>query len=130
MNERDPHIERLRAQGHPVHVLWEKGGAAAFASQAGDAVTLVSTIPSPPGSRLEGALVAIATAAADGDGEAPGEVRSEGEGDKVRVRVKIHGCKRQPDGTFSLAGRAIDFSREVRAKVDALVRTRGDHQPT
>ena len=67
-----------------------------------DSVLLQATIPSPPGSRLEGVLLV---------GAASGQT----------LRVKIHGSKKQPDGTFLLEGRPIDLSRGLRDAVAALL---------
>lgn len=81
-----------------AHVRWQNGGEATFVSLAKDAVVVRSTVSSPPGSRLEGAL------AEDG---------------ALAVRVKVHGCKKQPDGEFVIEGRLIDATREVRAVIAA-----------
>ncbi len=60
---------------------------------AADKITLRSTCPSPPGSRIEGAV----------------------EGQRqVTLRVKVHACRRQADGAFVLEGRAIDLTRADR----------------
>jgi hypothetical protein len=77
-----------------------KGGRARIMAVALDAVTLRSTVPSPPGSRIEGML-------RDG-------------GD--RVRFKVHASKKQEDGTFVLEGRAIDLTRALRERLVALAR--------
>jgi hypothetical protein len=87
----------------PVHVRWSKGGEARVASLAADAVVLRSTVPSPPGSRIEGAL----------EGDPP-----------ARLRVKVHASKRQPEGDFVIEGRLLDVTREVRARVEQLVASR------
>ena len=67
-------------------------------SGSGDAVTLASTAPSPPGSTLEA-------------------VHSEG-ARSVTVRVKVRGCRRQqlPDGRdgFRIDGRFVSLSRAER----------------
>jgi len=84
------------------HVRWAKGGAASFTAASDDAVTLRSTIPSPPGSRLDGVLFATET-----DPE-------------VAIRVKIHGSKREDDGSFTLRGRLVDFTRAVRERIHSL----------
>ncbi len=76
-----------------VHVRWSKGGAARILALSEEAVRLLSTIPSPPGSRISGAL------------EAPGS---------ASFRVKIHSSKRQADGSFLLVGRPLDLTREAR----------------
>ncbi len=86
--------------GMREHIRWQKGGTAELVSLAIDAITLQSTIPSPPGSRLDGAL------ATD-----PAKL----------VRVKIHGSKKQADGTFLLVGRPIDLQKELREELLSLV---------
>jgi hypothetical protein len=81
------------------HLRWTKEGEGRFVSLKDDAVTLRSTISSPPGSRLEGTL------------EAP----------PARVRVKVHSSKLQPEGDFLLEGRLLDVTREVRARIERLL---------
>jgi hypothetical protein len=78
------------------HVRWAKGGEARVATVAVDAIVLRSTVPSPPGSRIEGLL----------EGEPP-----------ATVRVKVHASKRQPEGDFLIEGRLLDATREVRARL-------------
>ena len=98
----------------PWHIAWVKGGHARVASIAVDAIVLSSTIPSPPGSRLEGRLLVEAGAtAATGATGATGETAAT----SATIRVKIHGSKRQPDGAFILEGRVLDATREVRARL-------------
>ena len=81
-------------------VLWEKGGSAEIVSLTIDAVMLRSTIPSPPGSRIAGAL----------------------EGDpSVVLKVKIHGSKKDEDGSFVLTGRPLDMTTVVRERLVALI---------
>lgn len=80
-----------------MKVRWDKGGEADIASITMDKITLVSTIPSPPGSRIEGALDL-----APGAGEAA-----------PRLRVKVHGCKKEPDGRFRIDGRPLDLTRAL-----------------
>ncbi|WP_394823292.1 hypothetical protein [Pendulispora albinea] len=84
-----------------THLRWLKGGEADVTRVTGDAVVLRSTIPSPPGSRIDGALTA------GGDAS-------------VTIRVKIHASKRQDDGSFVLEGRLIDVTREIRERLVAL----------
>jgi hypothetical protein len=82
------------------HIRWSRGGEARVLTLASsEAITVRSTVPSPPGSRIEGRL----------EGDPP-----------AMVRVKIHGSKRQPEGDFVLSGRLLDVTREVRARVEAL----------
>ena len=82
------------------HVTFAKGGSASFVVVADDAVTLRSSIPSPPGSRLEGTLVAEPAAA---------------------VKIKIHGSKLDPDGTFTLRGKLLEANRALRDRIASLV---------
>jgi hypothetical protein len=81
-------------------ILWEKGGSAEIVSLTIDAVVLRSTIPSPPGSRIAGAL--------EGDAS-------------VVLKVKIHGSKKDEDGSFVLTGRPLDMTTVVREKLTAIV---------
>jgi hypothetical protein len=81
-------------------VAWNAGGEASVVAFDASGIVLRSTVPSPPGSRLEGTL--------SGDRGAP-------------LRVKIHGCRRQDDGTFELRGRPLDMTREVRQRIEAMV---------
>lgn len=86
------------------HVAWDRGGEARVASLRDDAIALVSSVSSPPGSRLEGTLA----------GEPP-----------ARLRVKVHACRRRADGGFDLEGRTLDMTREVRERVAKLAATEG-----
>jgi hypothetical protein len=81
-----------------ARVTWATGGEASVVSLGAKAIVLRSTVPSPPGSRLEGTLT----------GEPP-----------ARLKVKVHGCKRQPEGDFVLEGRPVDMTREVRERIEA-----------
>lgn len=83
-----------------THVRWTREGEARFVALRDDAVVLRSTVPSPPGSYLEGALQ-----------EPP----------PARVRVKVQSSKRQTEGDFVIEGRLIDARREVRARLERLV---------
>jgi hypothetical protein len=66
----------------------------------GDRIALCSTVPSPPGSRIEGALVAAS---------------------HTPLRVKVSSCRRQSDGDFVIEGRPLDATREVRKMLQAIV---------
>ena len=79
-------------------LVWAKGGTAEITALAGEAVTLRSTIPSPPGSRLDATL---------------GE---------TNVKIKVQSSKREEDGSFTIKGRLVDATRETREKVAAAVR--------
>ena len=80
-------------------INWAKGGTATFLSAEGENVTLRSTIPSPPGSRLEATF----------DAEP-----------KSALRVKVHGSKKEEDGSFTIKGRLVDATRETRERVQSL----------
>jgi hypothetical protein len=94
------------------HVAWVKGGTAAFVSVADDVVTLRSSIPSPPGSRLEGVLLA------------EGGAQEQAEAAPAKVSVKVHGSKLELDGSFTLKGRLLEATRALRARVAGLVAPR------
>ena len=79
---------------------WSQGGEATVLALRADAVQRRSTVPSPPGSRITGTL-AIASG-------------------EVALRIKVHGCKRQQDGSFLLEGRPLDLSRDVRLLLEKL----------
>lgn len=82
-----------------MHLSWQKGGEAAVLAVTGDRITLSSTLPSAPGSRLDGVLA--------GGGA---------------LRVKVASCRKSqgPDAYFTIEGRLIDTTREVRAALSAL----------
>ena len=84
----------------PSAIAWTGGGEASVVALDAGGIVLRSTVPSPPGSRIEGTL---------------GGERS------VTLRVKIHACRRDEDGTFELRGRPLDMTREVRQRVQAIV---------
>ena len=92
-----------------AHLSWKKGGTASFVLVDDDAVTLRSTTPAPPGARLEGALAVDAA---------------------VAVKIKIHGSKREADGTFTLRGKLLDANRALRDRVAALVSPAPSQPPT
>jgi hypothetical protein len=83
-----------------AHLRWEKGGEARVLVASADAVTLESTTPSPPGSRIDGVLVG-------GSGRV--------------VRVKVHASRREESGRFRIEGRPIDLTREAREELLLLV---------
>ncbi len=81
------------------HVRWASRGHASILSVNGDRIALCSTVPSPPGSRIEGAPVAAS--------HSP-------------LCVKVSSCRRQSDGDFVIEGRLIDATREVRQMLQAM----------
>lgn len=80
-----------------TRLTWERGGEATISLLKGDAITLRSTIPAPPGARIQGRL------------DAPHE---------KDVLVKVHGSKKQPDGSFVIEGRCIDMTRDLRMALE------------
>lgn len=83
-----------------VAVAWASGGSAALASLRDGAVVVVSTVSSPPGSRIEGQVATTPPS---------------------RLRMKVHGCKRQDDGGYRIEGRVIDMSRVDRERIEAAL---------
>jgi hypothetical protein len=87
-----------------VHVRWAAGGEARVLRIGADTIALDSSVPSPPGSRIEGTL--------EGEAFVTGA---------ARLRVKVHASKRQPDGRFLLEGRPLDLSRSTREALGAVL---------
>jgi hypothetical protein len=83
-----------------AHLRWQKGGEARVLAATADVVTLESTTPSPPGSRIDGVLLG---------------------GSRRTVRVKVHGSRREESGRFRIDGRPIDLTKEAREELAALV---------
>jgi hypothetical protein len=73
-------------------VRWVRGGEAFVERLVGDVITLRSTVPSPPGSRIEGTL-----------DDPPAVV----------VRVKVHVSRKVAEGKFEIHARLLDATREV-----------------
>lgn len=82
-------------------ITWAKGGTATVLAAEGENVTLRSTIPSPPGARLDATFDAEPRAA---------------------LRVKVHGSKKEGDGSFTIKGRLVDATRETRERVQGLAK--------
>jgi hypothetical protein len=83
-------------------IRWRTGGEARIVSTDPRAMVVRSTVPSPPGSRIEGTL----------EGEALPFLRA-------TVRLKVHACKKQPEGDFVLEGRPLDLPRELRLRLES-----------
>jgi len=96
----------MAATGEVAHLRWVLGGEARIVRVSADAVTLDSTTPSPPGSRIDGTLLG---------------------GSGRTVRVKIHSSRRQESGEFRLEGRPIDLTKEGREELLGLAS--GDDAP-
>jgi len=78
-------------------IEWIGGGTATIESLDMDRITLVSSRAFAPGSRPEGSLEA-----------APGA-------EAHRIWVKVHGSRRQGDGSFRVSGRILNATKELRA---------------
>jgi hypothetical protein len=98
-------------------IRWAKGGEARVVSVDARSIVVRSTVPAPPGSRIEGTI--------DSKGESAGvlSARRPIDGEPfVLLRMKVHSSKRQAAGDFVLEGRPLDLSREARERLEAIVR--------
>jgi hypothetical protein len=84
----------LSARVH-VHLALTKGGSADITDVDGERVALLSTVSSPPGSTLDGAL-----------------------DDGTPIRIKVRGCRKE-DERYRIDGRIIDLSRALRERLNA-----------
>ena len=85
-----------------VVIRWTQGGEACVRSLGAQAIVLQSTVPWPPGSRIEGIL----------EGAAP-----------ALLRVKVHSSRKLAEGAFLIEARPIDLARETRERIEALLRS-------
>ena len=83
-------------------IAWSKGGTAEVLVLSNDRVVLRSSIPSPPGSRITGAVTV--------QGESVGS-----------LWVKIHGSKRLDENVYELVGRPLDLAKTLRDRVCAAI---------
>ena len=86
-----------------VQVSWQGGGTAFIEDIDDDRVELLSTRAFAPGSRPEG-TVAFTPEAASGKTLA---------GAGQTIWLKVHGSRRQDDGTFRVKGRLLNMRREA-----------------
>jgi hypothetical protein len=94
-------------------VAWSGGGRAQISAIDGERLELTSTRAFAPGSRPEGTLEAI--------GEA---------GTSRRIWVKVHGSRRQDDGSYLVRGRLLNATRELRDLLKKIVpRPNGEKDP-
>jgi hypothetical protein len=84
-------------------VRWVTGGEGRVVAAGTDSIVVRSTVPSPPGSRIEGVMA---------------------NGDRFTLRVKVHGCRRQPEGDFLIEGRPLDLTREHREQLAVIAAAR------
>ena len=89
--------------GGSAPLTWERGGEGALVHLDGERARVRSSIPSAPGSRLEGTLAG-----------------------GPRLRIKVHRCRRVEDAglIYELDGRLIDLTREAREAMVALLAPR------
>lgn len=80
-------------------IRWEGGGEAKLVRMTGELVSLISTTPHPPGSRVRGVL-----------------------DDGTPLTLKTHVSKKRDDGSFDLEGRLLDLRRDVRERLAASCR--------
>lgn len=79
-----------------MSIRWNKGGEASVVMADDDRVTVRSTIPSAPGSRLEGVLPSGGA-----------------------LRLKVARCKAE-EGAFRIEGKLLDATRATRDEVAGL----------
>ncbi|MGE0327899.1 MAG: hypothetical protein AB7S68_36650 [Polyangiaceae bacterium] len=78
-----------------LELSWLKGGEGKLVESDGNFAKISSSIPSPPGSTLEGNV----------------------DGTHGVFAVKVKNCKKQPDGRFLLDGKWVNLTREQRARI-------------
>lgn len=79
-----------------MSIRWNKGGEASVVAADDDRVTVRSSIPSAPGSRIEGVLPSGGA-----------------------LRLKVARCKAE-DGAFRIEGKLLDATRAARDEVAGL----------
>lgn len=94
----------MTAHGDVLRVRWARGGEARVVAIDAQAIALRSTVPSPPGSRIEGTLATEPPAA---------------------IRVKVHASKKQAEGDYVLEGRPLDLPKETRERLEAALKATG-----
>lgn len=82
-----------------ARIAWAGEGGASIETLDGDRITVISSRAFAPGSRPEGTL---------------------GEGGP-RIWVKVHGSRRQDDGSFRVTGRVINATKELRELLKGAV---------
>jgi hypothetical protein len=82
-----------------ANIRWAGGGEARLVRISEDVLVARSTVPFPPGSRIEGTV----------EGEPP-----------QTFRLKVHVSKRQARGDFLIEGRPLDLTRRARERLSAV----------
>jgi hypothetical protein len=99
-----------------VDVAWNGGGTAVIDVLDDDRVELISTRAFAPGSRPEGTVALAPARAPDAaSGGAPTASRSS-------IWLKVHGSRRQDDGTYRVKGRLLNVRREMLDLLKEVVR--------
>jgi hypothetical protein len=88
-----------RGGGGAAGIRWAGGGEARLVSIAPGAIVLRSTVPFPPGSRIEGSL----------EGDPP-----------ATLRLKVHASRRRGEADFLVEGRPLDLTRRARERLSAV----------
>jgi hypothetical protein len=88
-----------------ARVTWQGGGGASIETLENDRITLVSNRAFAPGSRPEGTL----------------QTKDAPETAGHRIWVKVHGSRKQEDGSFVVTGRLLNPTRELRQVLKAVV---------
>jgi hypothetical protein len=84
-----------------VTIAWTQGGTATIDKLDGESIELSSTRAFAPGSRPEG------TATIGGN--------------TLPFWMKVHGSRRQKDGTYRVSGRLLNATRETRERLKEAV---------
>ncbi len=95
-----PQEEEEAGDASRLRLAWAKGGHAEILRLEGESIELRSTTSAPPGARLE---------AKTNDGRA--------------VKIKSYGTHREADGTFTLKGRLLDATKQLRDKLALYARS-------
>lgn len=79
-------------------IRWDKAGEAELVLLDGERLTVLSTVPAAPGTPLKGKLLAEA---------------------EMPVELKVFSSKKTPEGRFTIVGRVVNLTRELRAALQA-----------
>jgi hypothetical protein len=93
----------------PSPIAWERGGTADVVAFEGERLVVLSTTSAAPGTPLHGKVEAGAPPAPP----APPAAQP--------VCLKVQSCKRMPDGRFTITGRVVSLTRELREALRALL---------
>lgn len=88
-----------KATANERRLVWTKGGHAEIVRLDGESIELRSTTSAPPGARLE---------AKTEDGET--------------VTIKSYGTHKEADGSFTLKGRLLSATKQLRDKLALYAR--------